>query len=142
MCGGQMIDQEAEGRTQQLAEVLQLQRHKTGAQLEYACEAGAILGDAPDPARAVLRAYAADLGLAYQIQDDLLDVVGDAALAGKDLGRDQAAGKATVVGLLGIDGARARLEELRASANRELDRLEVAADVLREVFEFVISRAR
>jgi farnesyl diphosphate synthase len=142
MCGGQMIDLEAEGRTLQLAEVLQLQRLKTGALLEFACEAGAILGDAPEPARAVLRAYAADLGLAFQIQDDLLDVVGDAALAGKDLGRDQAAGKATVVGLLGVEGARTRLEDLRASANRHLDRLEAEAGVLRAVFEFVISRAK
>jgi farnesyl diphosphate synthase len=142
MCGGQMIDLEAEGRTLQLAEVLQLQRLKTGALLEFACEAGAILGDAPEPARAVLRAHAADLGLAFQIQDDLLDVVGDAALAGKDLGRDQAAGKATVVGLLGVEGARTRLEDLRASANRHLDRLEAEAGVLRAVFEFVISRAK
>jgi farnesyl diphosphate synthase len=142
MCGGQMIDLDAEGRTLGLAEVLELQRLKTGALLAFACEAGAILGAAPAAARATLRAYAADLGLAFQIQDDLLDVTGDAALAGKDLGRDQAAGKATVVGLLGIGGARERLGELRTSANRHLDRLEADAGVLREVFEFVISRAR
>jgi farnesyl diphosphate synthase len=142
MCGGQMIDLEAEGRALQLAEVLELQRLKTGALLEFACEAGAILGDAAEPARATLRAYAADLGLAFQIQDDLLDVVGDAALAGKDLGRDQAAGKATVVGLLGVEGARTRLGDLRASANRHLDRLEAEAGVLRTVFEFDISRAK
>ena len=92
------------------------------------------------PSASILRAYAADLGLAFQIQDDLLDVTGDAALAGKDLGRDQAAGKATVVGLLGIDGARARLAALRASADGHLDRLDGEAGVLREVFEFVISR--
>jgi farnesyl diphosphate synthase len=141
MCGGQMIDLEAEGRTLQLTEVLELQRLKTGALLEFACEAGAILGDAPETARAVLRAYAADLGLAFQIQDELLDVVGDAALTGKDLGRDQAAGKATAVSLLGIDGARGRLDELRASADRHLDRLEAEPGVLRAVFEFVISRA-
>jgi farnesyl diphosphate synthase len=141
MCGGQMIDLAAEGRRLQLAEVLDLQRLKTGALLEFACEAGAILGDADEAARATLRAYAADLGLAFQIQDDLLDVTGDAALAGKDLGRDQAAGKATVVGLLGIDGARERLGLLQASAGRQLDRLGAAAGVLREVFEFVISRA-
>ncbi len=141
MCGGQMIDLEAEGRTLRLAEVLELQRLKTGALLEFACEAGAILGDAPETARAVLRAYAADLGLAFQIQDDLLDVVGDAALTGKDLRRDQMAGKATVVGLLGIDGARERLATLRESAGHHLDRLEADAGVLRAVFEFVISRA-
>ncbi len=141
MCGGQMIDLEAEGRALSMDEVLELQRLKTGALLEFACEAGAILGAASEAAREVLRAYAADLGLAFQIQDDLLDVTGDAALAGKDLGRDQAAGKATVVGLLGIEGARARLKELNASANRQLDRLGRAVPVLREVFEFVISRS-
>jgi farnesyl diphosphate synthase len=141
MCGGQMIDLEAEGRSLGLEEVLELQRLKTGALLEFACEAGALLGDAAAAARTALRAYAADLGLAFQIQDDLLDVIGDAALAGKDLGRDQAAGKATVVGLLGIDGARQRLRDLAASANHHLDRLDCEAAVLREVFEFVISRS-
>ncbi|MCC2663829.1 MAG: Farnesyl diphosphate synthase [Geminicoccaceae bacterium] len=140
MCGGQMVDLEAEGRTLGLDQVLELQRLKTGALLAYACEAGAILGAAGEPSRAVLSAYAADLGLAFQIQDDLLDLTGDAALAGKDLGRDQAAGKATVVGLLGVEGARRRLRELAASANRHLDRLDREAAVLREVFEFVISR--
>jgi farnesyl diphosphate synthase len=141
MCGGQMIDLEAEGRALGLEQVLELQRLKTGALLEFACEAGALLGDAAAAARAALRAYAADLGLAFQIQDDLLDVTGDAALTGKDLGRDQAAGKATVVGLLGIDGARRRLHDLRVSASRHLDRLDREAAVLREVFEFVISRS-
>ncbi len=140
MCGGQMIDLEAEGRTLTMDQVLELQRLKTGALLEFACEAGAILGAAPEAARAVLRAYAADLGLAFQIQDDLLDVTGDAALAGKDLGRDAAAGKATVVGLLGVEGARGRLRELSTSANRQLDRLGREVPVLRQVFEFVISR--
>ena len=141
MCGGQMIDLEAEGRALTMAEVLELQRLKTGALLKFACEAGAILGAAPEAARRVLCAYAADLGLAFQIQDDLLDVTGDAALTGKDLGRDQAAGKATVVGLLGIEGARRRLGELSVSANQQLDRLGREVPVLRQVFEFVISRS-
>ena len=141
MCGGQMIDLEAEGRSLNLEQVLELQRLKTGALLGFACEAGALLGVAAELARAVLVAYAADLGLAFQIQDDLLDVTGDAALTGKDLGRDQAAGKATVVGLLGIEGARQRLEALRESANRHLDRLGTEAPLLRQVFDFVISRS-
>jgi farnesyl diphosphate synthase len=141
MCGGQMIDLEAEGRALDLEQVLELQRLKTGALLGFACEAGAILGAAAEAARAVLVAYAADLGLAFQIQDDLLDVTGDAALTGKDLGRDQAAGKATVVGLVGIEGARRRLEALRKSANRHLDRLGTEAPLLRAVFDFVISRS-
>ncbi len=141
MCGGQMIDLEAEGRALTMDQVLELQRLKTGALLEFAGEAGAILGGAPEAERSMLRAYAADLGLAFQIQDDLLDVTGDAALTGKDLGRDQAAGKATVVSLLGIEGARGRLKELSSSANRQLDGLGRDVTVLRQVFEFVISRS-
>jgi farnesyl diphosphate synthase len=141
MCGGQMIDLEAERRTLDLDQTVELQRLKTGALIGFACEAGGLLGDAPAAARAALRDYAADLGLAFQIQDDLLDVTGDAALTGKDLGRDQHAGKATLVALLGIDGARNRLAELRADANAQLDRIDRDARLLREVFDFVISRS-
>jgi farnesyl diphosphate synthase len=141
MCGGQMIDLEAEGRALTVPQVLELQRLKTGALLEFACEAGAVLGGAPEATLEILRAYAADLGLAFQIQDDLLDLTGDAAVAGKDLRRDAAAGKATVVGLLGVDGARARLSELSASADRQLGRLGREVAVLHQVFEFVISRS-
>jgi farnesyl diphosphate synthase len=140
MCGGQMIDLEAEQRSLSMAQVLELQRLKTGALISYACEAGAVLGAAPAEARAALRGYAADLGLAFQIQDDLLDVTGDAALTGKDLGRDEAAGKATVVSLLGAAGARARLDELRASACGHLQGIGREVHLLHEVFDFVISR--
>lgn len=140
MCGGQMIDLEAERRSLDLEQVLELERLKTGALIRFAAEAGAILARAPVEARAALRAYAADLGVAFQIQDDLLDVTGDSTLTGKDHGIDVAAGKATVVGLLGVDGARARLDVLRRSANDHLNRLEGDASVLRQVFDFVISR--
>jgi farnesyl diphosphate synthase len=140
MCGGQMIDLEAEQRRLTMDQVLELQRLKTGALIGFACEAGAILGAAPPDARKALRGYAADLGLAFQIQDDLLDVTGDAALTGKDLGRDEAAGKATVVALLGPDGARARLAELRANAHGHLRGIGSDAHLLREVFDFAISR--
>ena len=140
MCGGQMIDLEAEQRTLDMDQVLELQRLKTGALMGFACEAGAILGAAPAGARTALLDYAADLGLAFQIQDDLLDVTGDAALAGKDLGRDEAAGKATVVSLLGTAGARTRLEELRRSAAAHLQEIDGEVHLLHEVFEFVISR--
>jgi farnesyl diphosphate synthase len=140
MCGGQMIDLEAEQRSLTLDQVLELQRLKTGALISYACEAGAILGAAPPEAMQALRGYAADLGLAFQIQDDLLDVTGDAAQTGKDLGRDQAAGKATVVALLGADGARARLHELRERAYGHLRGIGGEVHLLREVFDFAISR--
>jgi farnesyl diphosphate synthase len=141
MCGGQMFDLLAEGRALELEQILELQRLKTGALIGFACETGAILGGAAEAARRALLGYAADLGLAFQIQDDLLDVTGDAAVAGKDLQRDAAAGKATIVALLGIEGSRRRLEELRNSALAHLQHLGADDAVLRAAFEFVISRA-
>src|SRR5690606_3695430 len=131
----------AEGRALDLEQILELQRLKTGALIGCACEAGALLGGGSAAARAALRGYAADLGLAFQIQDDLLDVTGDAEITGKDLGRDAAVGKATVVALLGVEGSRCRLEELRSSALAHLDRLEGETGVLRAVFDFGISRS-
>lgn len=141
MCGGQMIDLEAEGRALDLEQVLELQRLKTGALIGFACEAGAFLGGGSEEARAALRAYAADLGLAFQIQDDLLDVVGDAALTGKDQGIDATAGKATAVAILGVAGARERLQVLHRSANRRLKALPGDGRLLRAVVDFVISRS-
>ena len=141
MCGGQMIDLLAEGRALDLEQIVELQRLKTGALIGYACETGALLGGGSDAARGALRGYAADLGLAFQIQDDLLDVTGDAEVTGKDLGRDAAAGKATVVALLGVAESRRRLADLRNSALAHLERLEGESGVLRAVFDFVISRS-
>jgi farnesyl diphosphate synthase len=135
-----MFDLLAEGRALELEQILELQRLKTGALIGFACEAGAILGDASEGARRALLCYAADLGLAFQIQDDLLDVTGDAEVMGKDLQRDASAGKATVVALLGIEGSRRRLQELRRSAFAHLQRLGADDAVLRAAFEFVISR--
>jgi farnesyl diphosphate synthase len=141
MCGGQMLDLLAEGRTLDLDQTLELQRLKTGALIGVACEAGALLGGGPETARRALLGYAADLGLAFQIQDDLLDVTGDAEITGKDLRRDAAAGKATVVALLGVEGSRRRLQELRNSALAHLERLGCDSRVLRAAFDFVISRS-
>jgi farnesyl diphosphate synthase len=141
MCGGQMLDLLAEGRRLDLEPILELQRLKTGALIGFACEAGALLGGGTEAARRALRGYAADLGLAFQIQDDLLDVTGDADVTGKDLRRDAAAGKATVVALLGIEGSRRRLQELRSSALAHLERLDCDSRVLRAAFDFVISRS-
>jgi farnesyl diphosphate synthase len=141
MCGGQMIDLLAEGQALDLEQVLELQRLKTGALIRFACESGAVLGAASEADRAALAAFAADLGLAFQIQDDLLDLTGDAAKTGKDQGLDAAAGKATVAGLLGVEGARAKLVALQESANRHLERFGERAGLLRAVVEFVISRS-
>ena len=141
MCGGQMFDLLAEGRALEFEQILELQRLKTGALIGFACEGGAILGGASEAARRALLGYAADLGLAFQIQDDLLDVTGDAEVMGKDLQRDASAGKATLVALLGVEGARGRLQELKNSAFAHLQHLQSDDAVLRAAFEFVISRA-
>jgi farnesyl diphosphate synthase len=140
MCGGQMIDLEAETRPLGFEEIVHLQSLKTGALFRFSSESGAILGGASSPDRDALRAYADDLGLAFQIKDDLLDVEGDPALAGKALGQDAAAGKATLVALLGTEEARARLSHLQASAEHHLERFGPAAGPLRQLFAFVIHR--
>ena len=101
MVGGQMIDLIAERRRLDIGATTRLQRMKTGALIAFSCEAGAILAKAPGEARTALHGYAHDLGLAFQIADDLLDVEGSAAETGKPVGADAAAGKATFVSILG-----------------------------------------
>jgi farnesyl diphosphate synthase len=140
MCGGQMIDLEAEHRTLSLEEIYRLQRLKTGALFRFACECGAILGKADDPARRALSDYADALGLAFQIRDDLLDIEGDVTETGKDQGIDATAGKATTVALLGVEGARTRLGALLVEADEALRPFGEASHVLRAVMEFVIHR--
>ena len=119
MVGGQMLDLAAEGRfdggtVQRLREkeILTLQAMKTGALLKFACRAGGILGKADAAQRDALDRYGAAVGQAFQIADDLLDVEGDPALVGKQTGKDAEAGKATIVGMLGVDGAKARLRTI------------------------------
>jgi farnesyl diphosphate synthase len=147
MVGGQMLDLAAEGRfaggsPQQLGEqeVRTLQAMKTGALLRFACEAGGILGAATPQQRAALVRYGLAVGRAFQIADDLLDLEGDPALVGKQTGKDARAGKATIVGILGRAGAKARLEELIAEAERALAPFGVAAMVLIDGAKFVADR--
>ena len=136
---GQALDIAAEtaGRMLTLAEITELQAGKTGALIGFSAEAGAILAGA-DPAP--LRAYAAALGLAFQIADDILDVTGDAATAGKRVGKDADAGKATFVSLLGLDGARARAVALVAEAEAALQPYGTSAGNLIAAARFSISR--
>jgi farnesyl diphosphate synthase len=141
MCGGQMIDLQAEARRLGYEETVHLQRLKTGALFRVASESGAVLAGASSPERAALAAYADDLGLAFQIKDDLLDVQGDPALAGKALGQDAKAGKATLVALLGVGEAERRLSDLQASALHHLERFGPAARPLRQLFAFTIGRS-
>jgi farnesyl diphosphate synthase len=144
MCGmvlGQALDIAAESAAAplSLAEIERLQASKTGALIRWSGEAGAVLAGA-DPAR--LRHYAGALGLAFQIADDILDIEGDAALAGKRLHKDADAGKATFVSLLGLEGAKARAAGLVEEACDALAPYGDRADVLREAARFVIARRK
>jgi farnesyl diphosphate synthase len=140
MVGGQMIDLIAEHQTLDIGAITRLQRMKTGALIAFSCESGAILAKAPHELRTALRGYAHDLGLAYQIADDLLDVEGSAAETGKPVGADIAAGKATFVSILGVPRARAQAELLIRQAIAHLDLFEQRAELLREAARFVITR--
>lgn len=140
MVGGQMIDLIAENRELDIGAVTRLQRLKTGALIAFSCEAGAILGKAPIEVRLALRGYAHDLGLAFQIADDLLDVQGDTGETGKPVGQDGAAGKATFVSILGAERARSQAEHLVRQAVAHLDSFEERADLLRQAARFVIER--
>jgi farnesyl diphosphate synthase len=119
-----------------------MQRLKTGEMIAFACTAGAILGKAGEPARHALHAYAHDLGLAFQIADDLIDATGSAAEAGKAVGKDRARGKATFVDILGVERARAQGGLLAGQAAKHLDLFEEKADLLREAARFVVGRRR
>lgn len=136
---GQALDIAAEtaGRSLTLEEITALQAGKTGALIGFAAEAGAVIAGAD---RVPLRRYAAALGLAFQIADDILDVTGDEAKTGKRVGKDAGAGKATFVSLLGLDGARARAAELVAEAEAALAGYGNAAGNLNAAARFVIAR--
>jgi farnesyl diphosphate synthase len=141
MVGGQMMDLEAERLALDIGAITRLQQLKTGRLIAYSCEAGAILGKAPATARTALRGYAHDLGLAFQITDDLLDAVGSEKDVGKKVGKDAGAGKATFVSILGIERARAQAEMLANQAAGHLDLFEQKADLLRDVARFVVERS-
>jgi len=140
MVGGQMIDLSAADREMDIGEITRLQRLKTGALIAFACEAGAILGRAAEPVREALHGYAHDLGLAYQIVDDLLDVEGSEAETGKAVRKDAARGKATFVSILGPERARAQARMLAEQAVSHLAIFDENADFLRDIARFVVER--
>src|SRR6201999_398582 len=114
-------------------EIKLLQRLKTGQLFEFSCEAGAILGERPEADRERMRHYAHDFGLIFQIADDLLDVTSTAEKTGKAVGKDQDQGKATLVSIYGVDGARAEAEKLAHRAVETLSSYGAAAEALREL---------
>jgi farnesyl diphosphate synthase len=140
MAGGQMMDLVAETANFDLQTVTRLQQLKTGALISFCVEAGAILARLPEEGRRGLRGYARDVGLAFQIADDLLDVEGDAAETGKAVGKDAAAGKATFVSLMGVERAREQEYMLVEQAKSHLHAFGKEADLLREIADFSISR--
>ena len=142
MVGGQMLDLQAESQQgeRSIGAITRLQRLKTGALISFSCTSGAILGKASDHPRMALQAYAHDLGLAFQIADDLLDVEGNVVELGKTPGKDVAAGKATFVSILGVERARAQAEMLARQAAAHLDSFGEAADLLRQAANFVVAR--
>jgi farnesyl diphosphate synthase len=140
MAGGQMMDMVAESEPFDLPTVTRLQQLKTGALLGVSVEFGAILGKVPVEGRTHLRGYARDIGLAFQIADDLLDHEGDAALAGKALRKDASAGKQTFVSLLGPDRARAQAQALVEQSVAHLAQHGSEADLLRALARYIVER--
>jgi len=140
MVGGQTIDLSPERAHLDLDGITRLQSLKTGALIAFSCDSGAILGGADAAARAALQAYARDLGLAFQIVDDLLDFESTPEELGKPTGQDDAAGKATFVGLLGAEAARAKAHGLVIRACTQLEIFAKKAEVLKQAAHFVIER--
>jgi farnesyl diphosphate synthase len=140
MIGGQMIDIEAPAHAFGTDEVLLLQRLKTGALFEFCCVAGPILAEAGAVDEERLRSYARDFGLVFQITDDLLDVLSTTAKTGKAVGKDAEQGKATLVSLLGVEGARERAEQLAARAAATLEPYAAKAQLLQALPFFLLNR--
>ena len=140
MAGGQMMDLEAGDSDLDLSGVTRLQQLKTGALIGWCLEAAAIMGRVPAEGRRGLRGYARDLGLAFQIADDLLDVEGDETRTGKRVGKDRKAGKETFVSLLGPERARQQADLLVGQAIEHLHPYGEEADLLRDIARFAVAR--
>jgi farnesyl diphosphate synthase len=140
MAGGQMMDLKAGEMGLDLPAVTRLQQLKTGALIGWCVEAGAIMGRAPADGRTGLRGYARDVGLAFQIADDLIDHEGLEEKAGKRVGKDKAAGKQTFVSLLGPERARRQADLLVEQAISHLHGFGEDADLLRAVARFAVER--
>jgi len=140
MCGGQQLDMDAGGKALNVADLQNVHALKTGALIKAAIRLPAIVAGADGDARVALDAFADDLGLAFQIQDDILDVEASTAQLGKSAGKDAAQAKATYPGLLGLDGAKALLADLAERLPGHLAGFGDRADALKSLAEFVVSR--
>ena len=140
MVAGQMMDLEAENKKLSIGIITRIQRLKTGALIAFSCNAGAILGRAEKKHKFALQGYAHDIGLAYQIRDDLLDVTSTTKKLGKKVDKDKKAGKKNFVSILGKDRAKKQLEFLSDQAIKHLVVFDHKADLLREVARFIVER--
>jgi farnesyl diphosphate synthase len=140
MVGGQMIDMLESDSPRDLNTITRMQRLKTGALISYATEAAGIIGHAREHERNALAGFSNDLGLAYQIADDLLDATGDEEAVGKALAKDEEAGKANFVTILGIEGARQRVQLLAGQAKEHLAIFREKANILLQSVDFVLDR--
>ncbi len=140
MVGGQMIDIDSEGKTLTAEQIGRLQALKTGRLIQYSAEAGAILGRANQMQRHLLVSYGRDVGAAFQIADDILDVEGTAEDVGKATGKDAAAGKATMVSILGLERAKQQADMLAKQAAEHLDSFGDKALHLRALAALVVAR--
>jgi geranylgeranyl diphosphate synthase, type II len=140
MVGGQWMDLEAEGQTLDLDGLTAVHRGKTGALIQAACVLGGIAAEAPPPALAALGGYGHEIGLAFQIADDVLDVTGSSASLGKTAGRDAAMAKSTYVSVLGIERARAEAAALRSHAIRHIEQAGIPSGSLGALAHYIVSR--
>jgi geranylgeranyl pyrophosphate synthase len=140
MVGGQWLDLEAENRTLSLAELMEVHRGKTGALIRAACTLGGIAAEATDHQIAELSAYGEDIGLAFQIADDILDCTGTSEELGKTAGRDVELAKSTYVRLLGIERARAEAQRLARSAVAHLEQARIPSDALGPLAWYIATR--
>ena len=141
MIGGQIIDISKSSVIRDETFISQLQKLKTGALIEYAVTAGATMSNASESEKTALKNYARDIGLAFQIKDDILDVEGDAEIIGKSVGKDDALGKVTFVSILGLENARIKASQLGKSAVAHLAPFGMKAEILSKTVDFILNRS-
>jgi len=140
MVGGQWLDLEAEGAALDLEGLTAVHEGKTGALIRAACVMGALAAEAPQAAVSALSSYGQDIGLAFQVADDVLDATATSAQLGKTAGRDAALAKSTYVGLLGVEGARKEAQTLANRAVKHLRRAGFASGSLEALAEYIVTR--
>jgi geranylgeranyl diphosphate synthase type II len=141
MVGGQVVDMESEGKTINLPTLEYIHTHKTGALILAAVQMGALIGGADATTMTALTRFGEAAGLAFQIADDILDIIGEQDVVGKDIGSDQARGKATYPALLGLEEAKRRACELRDLGITALSELGTAAEPLRQIVHYIVDRS-